>query len=63
MREAIGTKVVVIGQGYVGLPVAIEAARAGFSVVGYDIDTTKTNGLRQGQSHIEDISNLSLIHI
>lgn len=63
MREAIGTKVVVIGQGYVGLPVAIEAARAGFSVVGYDIDTTKTNGLRQGQSHIEDISNSELCDV
>ena len=35
----------VIGLGYVGLPLAIEFAKAGFSVTGIDIDESKTNGI------------------
>ena len=34
-------KVVVVGQGYVGLPVALRAAEVGFSVVGYDVDPVR----------------------
>lgn len=50
-------KVVVIGQGYVGLPVAIRAAEADFEVVGYDTDTHKVGRLAAGASFIEDISD------
>ncbi len=60
MRDAIGTKLVVVGQGYVGLPVAVEAARAGFGVIGYDIDSHKAHGLRHGRSHVEDITDAEL---
>jgi len=60
MRETETTKVVVIGQGYVGLPVAIEAARAGFCVVGYDVDEQKVTQLRAGVSHVEDIAHREL---
>lgn len=57
MFEIEETKVAVIGQGYVGLPVAMEAARAGFAVLGFDVDQKKIDGLRLGRSHIEDISD------
>jgi len=51
------SKVVVIGQGYVGLPVAIRAAEVDFDVVGYDVDTAKVGWLAAGASFIEDISD------
>ena len=57
MREADTTRVVVVGQGYVGLPVAIEAARAQFDVIGYDIDKRKIANLRAAISHVEDITD------
>jgi UDP-N-acetyl-D-glucosamine dehydrogenase len=45
----------VIGLGYVGLPLAVEFARAGFSVVGYDVDAAKTDALNAGRSYIPDV--------
>lgn len=53
-------KVVVIGQGYVGLPVAMRAVDAGFNVVGLDIDERRIAALREGVSFVEDISNEEL---
>ena len=52
--------VVVIGLGYVGLPLALEATRAGLSVLGYDIDAAVVDSLNRGQSHIDDVSNADL---
>jgi UDP-N-acetyl-D-glucosamine dehydrogenase len=49
-------KVVVMGQGYVGLPVAIRAVEAGFDVVGFELDSSKVEGLNSGSSHVEDIT-------
>ena len=57
MRDVEATKVAVLGQGYVGLPVAIRASEVGFSVVGFDVDEAKIAGLRQGSSHVEDIGD------
>lgn len=51
------TKVVVIGQGYVGLPLAQEVARAGLTVVGLDLSPRIVDGLNSGLSHIDDLSN------
>jgi len=48
-------KVVVVGQGYVGLPLAMRAAELGFRVVGYDTDARNVAGLRSGISHVEDV--------
>ncbi|MFN8050215.1 MAG: nucleotide sugar dehydrogenase [Acidimicrobiales bacterium] len=48
-------RVVVIGQGYVGLPVAVCAVEAGFDVVGFELDAAKVAGLSSGRSHVEDI--------
>ena len=47
----------VIGLGYVGLPLAVAAANAGFKVVGIDLDEVKVNELNKGISQIEDINN------
>jgi len=48
-------RVVVIGIGYVGLPLVVEFARAGFRVTGYDKDPNKVRKFNEGDSYIEDI--------
>jgi len=48
---------VVIGLGYVGLPLVREATNVGLSVVGYDIGAGVVNGLGGGHSHVDDISD------
>lgn len=53
-------KVVVVGQGYVGLPLALEATRAGLSVVGLDLNNDTVNGLNSGISHVDDVSDLDI---
>ena len=45
----------VIGLGYVGLPLAMEIAEAGFDVIGIDLDKNKIDTLKQGQSYILDV--------
>jgi UDP-N-acetyl-D-glucosamine dehydrogenase len=49
--------VVIIGMGYVGLPLAREASAAGLSVVGLDINPEVADGLNQGRSHVDDLSD------
>ncbi|MGH3845224.1 MAG: nucleotide sugar dehydrogenase [Pseudonocardiaceae bacterium] len=53
-------RVVVVGQGYVGLPVAIRAVEAGFDVVGFDIDKTRVDCLRKAQTYVDDITDSDL---
>ena len=48
-------RVVVVGQGYVGLPVAMRAVEVGYSVVGYDLDERRIKRLEAGESLVEDI--------
>lgn len=55
------SRVIVIGQGYVGLPVAVSAAEAGMHVIGYDIDSEKINGLRSGISSTPDVESSKII--
>jgi len=55
-------KIGIIGMGYVGLPLAIEFVRAGFSVIGFDIDEKKVQMLASGQSYIKHIDLSPLIH-
>ncbi len=50
-------KVVVIGLGYVGLPVAIAAAKSGCNVIGIDLNVKKVDIINEGQSPVEDIDN------
>jgi UDP-N-acetyl-D-glucosamine dehydrogenase len=52
-----GKLVAVIGQGYVGLPVAMRASEQGYRVVGVDLDERRISGLKAGESYVEDISN------
>src|SRR5580693_9513228 len=49
--------VLVIGLGYVGLPLAVQAARAGFRVTGYDTRAEIAGGLMAGRSHVDDVTN------
>ncbi|MGN6502879.1 MAG: nucleotide sugar dehydrogenase [Pseudolysinimonas sp.] len=55
-----GKLVAVIGQGYVGLPVAMRAVEQGYRVIGVDLDERRTAGLKAGQSYVEDISDEQL---
>lgn len=45
----------VIGLGYVGLPLAVEKAKAGFSVLGFDIQRSKVDKVNRGENYIGDI--------
>jgi UDP-N-acetyl-D-glucosamine dehydrogenase len=45
----------VIGLGYVGLPLAVSFAKAGYPVVGLDVDEAKIKALHQGRSYIQDV--------
>ncbi|MFL5582187.1 MAG: nucleotide sugar dehydrogenase, partial [Gemmatimonadaceae bacterium] len=47
--------VCVVGLGYVGLPLAVEFARAGFRVVGYDVSQRVVDLINRGESHIQDV--------
>lgn len=47
----------VVGLGYVGLPLAMEFARVGFRVIGYDVSQRVVDLLMSGQSHIQDIAH------
>jgi UDP-N-acetyl-D-glucosamine dehydrogenase len=47
--------VAVLGLGYVGLPLAVELARSGFRVLGFDISEPVVARLNQGESHIQDV--------
>ena len=52
--------VAIIGQGYVGLPLAMAACRAGWSVTGIDVSKTIVQSLNIGVSHVEDVSDSEL---
>ena len=50
-------QITVVGQGYVGLPLAIAACQSGYTVYGFDNDGEKVALLKSGKSIIEDLSN------
>lgn len=52
---ARSARVGVIGQGYVGLPLSLVFAEAGFGVTGFDVDPAKVERLRRGESYIKHI--------
>ena len=59
-REA---KIGVLGLGYVGLPLAVEKAKAGYDVIGFDVQTSKVDMVNRGENYIgdvlpEDLTNL-----
>jgi len=48
-------RVGVVGLGYVGLPLAVELARAGFRTTGIDLDQRKVDAINRGESYIQDV--------
>ena len=52
--------IVVVGQGYVGLPVAMRAVEVGYNVIGIDLNVRRITSLRNGESYVGDISNEEL---
>jgi len=58
-----GLKAVIVGLGYVGLPLAVAAAESGISVVGLDRNETIVNGLNSGVSHIDDLSSTDIAEL
>ena len=50
----------VIGLGYVGLPLAVEKAKAGFQTIGFDVQKKKVDMVNQGQNYIGDVVNEDL---
>src|ERR1700761_5341199 len=59
-RGGFFVNVVIIGLGYVGLPLAQEAVRVGLDVTGLDINTATVDGLNAGRSHVDDLSDPDL---
>jgi UDP-N-acetyl-D-glucosamine dehydrogenase len=50
-------RLVVVGQGYAGLPVSMRAVEVGFDVVGFDTDVVRIKRLAAGESHVEDVTS------
>lgn len=53
-------RIAVLGQGYVGLPVAMGASEAGLPVVGLEVDEAKASALSRGDSYVEDVTREDL---
>jgi UDP-N-acetyl-D-glucosamine dehydrogenase len=53
--ESKTARVGIVGLGYVGLPLAVELAKAGFPVTGIDVQASKVDGLNRGESHVQDV--------
>ncbi len=56
----MGIDLAVIGLGYVGLPLAQEASRAGLTVLGVDVNAAVVAALNEGRSHIDDLSDADI---
>jgi UDP-N-acetyl-D-glucosamine dehydrogenase len=50
----------IVGLGYVGLPLAVELARAGYRVLGFDVNPKVVEGINEGRSHVKDVSDAQL---
>ena len=58
LKEKIESKtarVGIVGLGYVGLPLAVEFAKAGFHVTGIDLQQSRVDRLMQGESYVQDV--------
>ena len=51
----------IIGLGYVGLPLAMTASRAGLDVIGFDVAADRVAALNEGHSHIDDVDDAELV--
>jgi UDP-N-acetyl-D-glucosamine dehydrogenase len=57
MSARTSGRVGVVGLGYVGLPLALAFSRAGYEVVGVDVDTERIETLRRGESYVTDVAD------
>lgn len=57
LTDGAVSDLVVLGLGYVGLPLAAEASAAGLHVTGFDVDNEVVDGLNKARSHIDDLSS------
>ena len=55
MDKPLHPKVAIVGLGYVGLPLSLQFARSGVSVIGLDVDPEKVDALNQGRSYIKHV--------
>jgi nucleotide sugar dehydrogenase len=55
-------KLAVVGQGYVGLPIAMRAVEQGYDVVGLDVDDVRIRALADATSFVEDVSGKVVAH-
>jgi UDP-N-acetyl-D-glucosamine dehydrogenase len=61
MTATVSTqRVVVLGQGYVGLPLSMKAVTAGHDVVGVEVSTARAKRLAEGDSFVEDVPRVAL---
>src|SRR5207247_1425625 len=60
LLERRDARIAIVGQGYVGLPLAMRAAQLGFAVTGYDTASGRVEALRAGRSYVEDVSSEQL---
>jgi UDP-N-acetyl-D-glucosamine dehydrogenase len=60
LGAGLSVDLVVIGLGYVGLPLAQEACRSGLRVVGLDVSARVVGGLNAGRSHVDDLSDADI---
>jgi len=51
------SKIAIIGLGYVGMPLSLQFARSGVSVLGMDVDQAKVDSVNAGKSYIKHISS------
>ena len=61
--ESKTARVGVVGLGYVGLPLAVEFAKAGFSVTGIDVQESKVGSLNRGESHVQDVPSSEIVRL
>ena len=54
---------VIIGMGYVGLPLAREASAAGLRVIGFDVNAEVVDGLNHGRSHVDDLVDSDVVEM
>jgi len=50
----------IVGLGYVGLPLAVEFAEAGYTVLGFDVTRRVVDGINAGHSHVQDVPDARL---
>ena len=50
----------VVGLGYVGLPLAVEKAKAGFKTIGFDVQKSKVDSVNAGHNYIGDVVDSDL---